>query len=317
MSLFTTLRYLYHPHRSNNHRARVLHPETMAALSVLAVVFTAGLASLSMISPQFGEVLGFASSITPVQVIEQTNRQRELQGLEPLVLNQTLGQAAAAKGQDMFNEQYWAHTSPKGLTPWKFMADVDYTYSVAGENLARDFSDTSSMVSAWMQSPTHRANILNSRYQDIGIAVIDGTLQGYETTLVVQMFGAPRALAADTDNIPEAASTQQLSVEEILPETSNQLLVAVEPNTQAQPEVLSSILVPQGTLNLPPLLTPLQVTKAVFLGLIMMIVFTLIYDSVVIGNRSVMRLVGKNLGHVMLFLIVAFLLISFKGGILG
>ena len=93
----------------------------------------------------------------------------------------------------MFNKQYWAHTAPDGKEPWDFMSEAGYSYQVAGENLARDFSTTSAMVAAWMASPTHRANIMNGRYTEIGIAVINGTLEGVETTLVVQMFGTPRS----------------------------------------------------------------------------------------------------------------------------
>lgn len=337
MSLFKTLVHLYHPHRSNNHRARVLHPEAIGILSLLVVTFATTLSALHTISPRFGEVLGFASSITPTQVIEQTNQRRAEQGLAPLVVNDRLAQAALAKGQDMFANQYWAHTSPAGLTPWKFIQDAGYTYQVAGENLARDFGDTSSMVDAWMASPTHRANIMNGRYQEIGIAVIDGTLEGYETTLVVQMFGLPKspiAVAAETESgITRGVTTQTITLETVaspVPAVSSPIPTSppsiedVVPTEQVQiapvgPQraVLASTLVPQGSLNVPPLLTPLQLTKAVFLGLILMIVSTLVYDSFIIGNRSVMRLVGKNLAHVLLFMIVAFLLISFKGGILG
>ena len=91
----------------------------------------------------------------------------------------------------MFTDQYWAHTAPDGTEPWTFMHQMGYQYVVAGENLARDFGQTDEMVSAWLASPTHRANIMNPKYQEIGIAVIDGVLEGYETTLVVQMFGTP------------------------------------------------------------------------------------------------------------------------------
>lgn len=331
MSFFKTFAHLFRPRRSNNHRARVLHPEVVAILCLLLVAFVTSLSALQRVTPQFGFVLGFASSITPNQVVELTNQERQSQGLTPLVLNTTLSQAAQAKGQDMFAKQYWAHTSPEGLTPWVFIQNAGYSYQVAGENLARDFSDTGSMVSAWMASPTHRANIMNGRYQEIGVAVIDGTLEGYETTLVVQMFGLPRQAIAAEQTTPQAVSTEPIAVEvvaEPAPAVGGveqqgesgiepTITIAQAPARTPEPNVLASVLVPQGSVTLPPLLTPLQLTKAVFLGLIMMILFTLVYDSVVIGNRSVMRLVGKNLAHVLFFMVVAFLLISFKGGILG
>jgi hypothetical protein len=285
-----------------------------------------------------GYVLGFASSITPTQILDQTNKQRAAQGLPALELNSKLSQAALAKGQHMFLEQYWAHTAPDGTQPWKFFKDAGYTYKVAGENLARDFGNTDDMMSAWMASPTHRANIVSERYQEIGIAVIDGTLEGYETTLVVQLFGTPATLAASVDAPATAKVSAAPEVEEPLlvnqPEDSESPLetVTIEPGpatelvvptsldrqaTIPSPAVLASALVPRGSISVPPLFSPLQITKAFFLAMIMMIVATLMYDSLVIGHRSVMRLVGHNLGHVILFTVVAFLLLSFRGGILG
>lgn len=115
------------------------------------------------------------------------------QGLKPLNLNENLSLAALEKAEDMFSHGYWAHNAPDGTTPWKFIYEADYNYLYAGENLARDFNDSSSVVSAWMKSKTHRDNILNANYQDIGFAVVNGKLNGKETTLVVQMFGAEQS----------------------------------------------------------------------------------------------------------------------------
>lgn len=310
----TTLAHLFHPRHSNNHRARVLHPEVIAILALVMVAFVTTLSALARLSPRASSILGFASTITPTQVVEQTNAQRASQGLTPLTFSPELSQAATAKGNDMFQKQYWAHTSPEGTTPWVFIRGAGYNYQVAGENLARDFEDTSTMVSAWMASPTHKANIMNPRYQEIGIAVIDGTLEGYETTLVVQMFGTPSQAAVIPTVGDEALASEPPAVIETRPALAARPEIIGGPN---QPAVLSSFLVPQGSVTVPPLLTPLQLIKAVFLALIMLIILTLTYDSLVIGNHAAMRLVGRNLAHVLLFLVVAFLLISFKAGILG
>jgi len=343
MFLVETVSHLFHPRRSNNHRARVLHPEAFAILSLVLIVFVSSLSAISQLSTPLGNVLGFASSITPSQVMEQTNSQRATAGLPPLTLNSKLNQAALAKGQHMYLNQYWAHTAPDGTQPWKFFKDAGYGYKVAGENLARDFSNSDEMMNAWMASPTHKANIMSSRYQEIGIAVIDGTLEGYETTLVVQLFGTPgQGSVAPTAQAkpvfkpavivePAPPTDPDLTIQPVVPSESN--LITVEPvapdsmvtprpvaRTESflpSPAVLSSALVPQGSITLPPLFSPLQITKAFFLAMIMMILGTLFYDSVVIGHRGLMRLVGHNLAHVLLFLMVAFLIISFRGGILG
>ena len=154
-----------------------------------------------------------------------------------------------------------------------------------------------------MASPTHRANIMNSKYNEIGIAVIDGTLEGYETTLVVQMFG----------------SQSTRGVKPILVDDEDYYTVqeSGEAVKRSQARVLASVLVPGGGIESPPLFTPLQLTKAFFLAVIILIVGTLSYDTLVIGHRDTMRMVGKNLAHILLLTAVMYLVIFFKGGVVG
>lgn len=309
MSLHTRLRHLFHPQRSNNHRPRVLHSQALLYLAFIGVGFFGLLQGLVKTSPNVGMILGFASSITPAQVVELTNAQRAQVGLPPLKLNSRLTAAALAKGQDMFNDQYWSHIAPDGKEPWSFMREAGYSYRVAGENLARDFSNSNDMMRAWMNSPTHRANIINNRYEEIGIAVIDGSLGGYETTLVVQMFGLPQASVTSVNNEEEREGVTQEAVSVVD--------VAPEEEEPSEPTVLAGALITQGDLEVPPLFSALQLTKAFFLALILMIVFTLVYDGVVISNYDTARMVGKNLAHIIFLAAVCYLLIFFKGGIIG
>lgn len=326
MNLSSTLYHLFHPQRSNNHRPRVLHSKPLFYLSLVALGFVGLLNSLTNASPNLGYVLGFASSITPAQVVELTNAERSHAGLPPLTLNSKLTSAALAKGQDMFNDQYWAHVAPDGKEPWAFISDHGYSYRVAGENLARDFSNSGDMMSAWMRSPTHKANIVNTRYQEIGVAVIDGVLGGHETTLVVQMFGAPQAVAAvvpqeaasDIQQVAQVKGDETEELETVIDEEKfSGFVLEAEELSFFEPAVLSSALVPQGNFVVPPLFSALQLTKAFFLALIIMIVLTLVYDAFVIGNYKTARLVGKNLAHIIFLVSVGFLLIFFKGGIIG
>lgn len=301
--LLNTLQHLFHPRRSNNHRPKVLHHTAFIYFTALALVFASGLHALQFAPENLKHVLGFSSSITASEVVEKTNQQRAKSGLEPLVLNQSLTQAALAKGQDMMNDQYWAHVSPDGVEPWYFIDQAGYSYTIAGENLARDFSETNTMMQAWMDSPTHRANILNSRYSEIGIAVIDGSLLGYDTTLVVQMFGDPRS----------DALAGQVAGNDLIDQEDR--VTILQPQTEAA--VLAGVSVPKGELNVPALFTPLQLSKAFFLALIMMIIATLLYDSFVIGHRKTARMVGKNFAHLIFFSAVAFLVVFFKAGLVG
>ncbi len=311
--MWRTWAHLFHPQRSNNHRPRVLHPQAYIVYVSLGCLFLAGVQSLSLLN-KTGAVLGFASSITPEQVIEKTNAERKTIGLPTLTLNDQLTQAAQKKGQDMFASQYWAHVSPTGKEPWSFMREAGYDYQAAGENLARDFSSSDPMMQAWMASPTHRANIVNPKYTQIGIAVIDGTLNGYETTLVVQMFGVPRVQVAQV----EAGQTTAAEVEsEAVPVMAVEAAPAPQENQLIpSPAVLARALVPIGSLERAPLFSPLQLSKVFFLAMIMIIILTLLYDTAVIGHRRTMRLVGQNMGHILFLLTAGFLLILFKGGII-
>ena len=335
MKMGSVLSHLFHPQRSNNHRPRILHSKALTYLTLVALGFFGILHSSLAKSNDLGYILGYASSITPAQVVSLTNSQRAKSGLPPLTLNSKLTNAALSKGQDMFSDQYWAHIAPDGKEPWSFIGEAGYSYRVAGENLARDFSNSNDMMGAWMRSPTHKANIVNNRYKEIGVAVIDGVLSGHETTLVVQMFGSPQqVVAAVTPKAPstkvegvndskestgtEAVSEEVIKVEE-LPndQKSSTFILESEDVSFLEPAVLASALIPQGEFVIPPLFSALQLTKAFFLALIIMIVLTLVYDAAVIGHRKTTRMVGKNLAHIIFLVSVGFLLIFFKGGIVG
>src|SRR5690606_14871851 len=120
-------------------------------------------------------------------------------------------------------------------------------------------------------------------------------------------------------NEPQPAADEPVAVAasttETLQEPAAVVSVVAEPSAEAR--VLAGALIPLGELQVPPLFTPLQLSKALFLSLIMLIIATLLYDSLVIGNRQTMRLVGQNLAHILFFGMIAFLLILFKGGIVG
>ncbi len=151
------------------------------SVSFITSVF---LARSAFHSPQMAAVISQA-------LISLTNGDRATSELGLLRTNPLLTLAAQAKANDMAQKGYFAHTSPDGTTSWAWFKQVGYNYSYAGENLAVDFSDSTDVENAWLNSPTHRANLLNSHYTEIGIATAVGTFQGHTTTFVVQMFGAP------------------------------------------------------------------------------------------------------------------------------
>lgn len=106
-----------------------------------------------------------------------------------------LEKAAQKKAEDMAKNGYFSHWTPDGRSPWSFMTSVGYYYLRAGENIAVDFSDASTLNTAWMNSPLHRANILDGRYTKIGIGIAYGMRDGHSTTYVVQFFAKPAPVA--------------------------------------------------------------------------------------------------------------------------
>ncbi|HNT29950.1 MAG TPA: CAP domain-containing protein [bacterium] len=134
---------------------------------------------------------GSTLAISSGNIISLTNLSRRDNGLSPLTENPTLDAAAQAKADHMLRHAYFAHTAPDGATPWSFFAEAQYEYVKAGENLAIDFDDCLSMHEAWLASGSHRANILDTFYTEIGVGVARGEFEGRETTLVAVFMGLP------------------------------------------------------------------------------------------------------------------------------
>ena len=170
------------PRYQNNYFPRLLRKRFLT-------VVTIGILSFN-IATGGGQLGAFAGEISSTRLIELTNQERAAAGLSQLRADSRLTTAATAKANNMLQLQYWAHYGPNGETPWQFILAAGYNYVYAGENLAKGFSSSEAVHSAWMASQTHRENIMKSNYQDIGIAVVQGNLQDTEVVLVVQMFGA-------------------------------------------------------------------------------------------------------------------------------
>lgn len=319
MHVFEAWLHVFHPRRSNNHRPRLLQTEGLLVLTLLAIGFVSLLTAATYIwSDATGAVLGFATSITPNQVVEQTNTKRQSLGLSTLATSTVLANAAQLKAADMFANQYWAHTSPQGKEPWDFIRAAGYSYQAAGENLARDFMGTGEMVDAWMNSPTHRANIVNSRYQEIGVAVVNGTLQGTDTTLVVQLFGRPRE-AAQPSVVP-ATSVQDTIKAAVVPAAAPGASATGEVTEQTvtaptgSPAVLSTMNFITGSIRPWPVVSPLQLTKAFLFSILVLLMATLAYDWALMHRGGPARVVGNNLAHILFFTCIVFLLVSFHSG---
>lgn len=118
------------------------------------------------------------------EVFDLINKQRTQNGLSSLKENSELQRVARIKAQDMVNNNYFSHTSPTYGSPFDMMKSFKISYNTAGENIAGN-SSNSSAVTAWMNSPGHRANILNGSFNQTGIGVVTGSKYG---KIYVQMF---------------------------------------------------------------------------------------------------------------------------------
>lgn len=194
------------PHSANDFRPHLIRWYGIAAMLIVVVI------AFASTHIQQGGVLGVRANITATGLLNDTNAERVKAGAPNLRYDEQLSTAAFYKAQDMLEKQYWAHNSPDGTTPWHWFAKAGYNYSFAGENLAKNFTSTQSTIAAWMASTHHRDNIVNKNYTDVGFAVVDGTLDGKPTTLVVALYGAPATSVAGAAAATFSASSGTLNI---------------------------------------------------------------------------------------------------------
>lgn len=276
------LSHLFIPRESNNHRSKLLHHQHL--IFTIAVFFFAAII-LSYVRSTFPSVLGTTIAISEQELLVITNEKRVEEGQEALVLNDQLSKAAAEKAKDMLSRNYWAHYAPDGTTPWSFIKGQGYTYVYAGENLARGFSTSSDVVSAWMASPSHRENMLSNRYKEVGFAVVEGELSGEKTTLVVEMFGnTTTQLAKSTKPASKLASTSEQSP-----------LVA--------------------SVSKKPIIDSFPFAKLLGIATVLIFLTVLVLDMYIVEKKKVVRLVGHNIDHILFLSSIMLLIVMINSGI--
>lgn len=209
------IKHFFVPHKGNSYRPHALRHKALS-------LYSFGLILSHLV---FGVTLYSGPVIQDTRAVEEniithTNIQRRATGSPELFENQYLRLSAQQKLQDMFVKNYWDHVGPEGETAWDFIEGNKYQYYLVGENLARGFGSSEETVEAWMASPTHKANILNNRFKEIGVAVGNGKIHGQETTVIVQLFGEPK-IAVAGEKREQVAGTQK-----IMPELSASMATA-------------------------------------------------------------------------------------------
>ncbi len=197
-----------------------------AKISLLAVVlFASSVATLVL--------PGNAIAISGQTIASLTNIERSNNGLPNLAWNAALANSAWQKAEDMCTKSYWAHTAPDGTTGWTFMNQSGYKYTAAGENLAMGFDSDTGIVAGWMASPGHRANILNTSYNDIGVGSASCMFQGTATTFVVAHYGATAASTAARQRAVSAPTST--AVKSVNPEPAPSKATAASPPAEVKP----------------------------------------------------------------------------------
>ena len=271
------LSHWFLPNKHTHQKATLISWEGLLIYVLLFILLQVSFSVINFLKPG---VLGVTSTIDYKKIVELTNIERQKLGLQPVVENSTLNKAAAAKAANMLEENYWAHFAPSGKTPWDFILGSGYRFQFAGENLAKNFYSSEDVVTAWMNSPTHKENIINSKYQDIGIAVVEGALNGQKTTLVVQMFGSTSGFLAQS---PEVNINGQKT---IIPKN--------EYEKETLPQV-AGFKLPSATPK--PLIDPYLATKVVGFSVMMLMMTLLVVDFIILRRRGVFRLSSHYVAH--------------------
>lgn len=300
--------HFFLPHPDTHKKAHLLSFKALAIYILFFLMLSLTFRAVNVYKPG---VLGVESSITQSEIIRLTNIEREKNGLAPVSEDPRLNTAAIEKAKNMFEENYWAHFSPSGKDPWSFINGAGYKFSYAGENLAKSFYQSDEVVRAWMASRTHRENILNKHYENIGIAVLEGTLNGEKTTLVVQEFGTPvdTAIAA----VPPAPAVQSIqSPSEAGPSAGTS---EPSPTAQSSPEVQSQTLIASEKQVFENAVTdPYLAFKVSGLTLLFGLFILIVLDLYIIRRRAVYRITARHIPHLALISVAASTLFNLSSG---
>lgn len=306
------LHHLFVPRHSNNHRSRLLHHKIILFFIVTLLI---GQFFISFTKTHYENVLGALTDVSSQELLDLTNMKRQETGTGSLQLNDQLSLAAQLKAKDMFEKNYWAHNAPDGTQPWSFIKTSGYTYIYAGENLARGFTTTEDVVDAWMNSPSHRDNMLSGNYNEVGFAIVKGNLLGEETILVVQMLG--KSSQAIAQNQP--AQVVEVPVEEA------PVSIATQPALEAQitpvPTITQSITRQDqplvAAIRTSPIINSNSLTWNIAFAIIAVFIGTLLLDLIVIKRKKIVRLVGHNFDHIFfLCAILIFIIFYINGSVL-
>ena len=214
------------PHEGNNHEPHFLRSTNVQLLVLVVFMIELGVLALPYVSVLNPANNKYFAAVLPAVLDNLSNQNRKNNHLPTLSVNSLLNKVAELKAKDMANKGYFAHISPDGKTPWYWFNLVGYKYEYAGENLAVNFTDSEDVALAWMNSPTHRENIIKNAYTEIGTGVASGTYNGLPTIYVAQVYGRPTF--SSSVNISKNVVTSKPEPKESTSSTTKVLGASVE-----------------------------------------------------------------------------------------
>jgi len=213
-NIILKLKLLFIPCQENEYRPRFLTGRFLTNYLILILILKIIAVPFIICFPK----TIFFAEITKTALFQFANKERTFSNLSLLKENPKLDEAAYLKATDILEKDYFSHQSPEGISPWYWFQKVGYNYKFAGENLAIGFLDSEEVHQAWMDSFSHKANLLNPNYQEMGIAVLKGDFQGSEVVVAVQLFGTSQT--AETVKKTEVIEKKE---EEKLPAATEEL----------------------------------------------------------------------------------------------
>jgi len=315
---FLKLKLLFIPCQSNKYRPQVLNSKFLFYYGIFLLLLKIAIIPFFSYLPK----TAFFADLTKANLIEFTNKTRKYFDLPFLKENSVLNQAAYLKVKDMIEKDYFSHFSPEGITPWYWLKISGYDYKLAGENLAIGFLESEQVHLAWMNSSSHRQNILNPNYQEIGIAVLKGDFQGRETTMVVQFFGTKKI-----PEVPKKTFIKNIKEDVVMPkeppiiekeiEQPKELeeIAPIQEFKEKKPISLSKDFIKTPNFILFKFMTSnyYELIQKIIYGSLILIIFslliTVLYDIFIYRKFEIQYkdVIGKTIGFSVLWFVLLFL----------
>ena len=301
------------PYTGNKYRPNIFSNSNTFAIVVLLLCFEFAF----FVTPHF--IIKYQPAAVVVAVLDElTNKERNQNNLSILKENSLLARAAEMKAKDMVTKNYFAHTSPEGLTPWHWLDQVGYKYDYAGENLAVNFNDTQDVTGAWMNSPTHRANIIKSNYTEMGSGVATGTYKGRESIFAVQIYANP---VVDATIIKKMSTSSNISFAQNEVTNSSQIQeegkVLGTTSVVVTPIVDERILTEKNSDKISLLeklfISPRRTTNIVLISVLIFILLAFLLNIFVKVNIQYLSTIINGFIIIALIIIIVLFNISFSG----